>query len=280
MSGAIRGSPSLLATGVQVGRTGTTEFGAPMQFTRYRRIGEIGGQEWAIRKRRGCERVSPFDAGRKTAHRSLDRTDMCVRARAPAHVLPRANCGRIEAPEVLHQNGARSGIALQGCCLRCNDSRKWRRCSGGQLSVKQSTATPQPATRGQGAAVRRAGSIGSKTPARMLTSTSSDGDTSMRMIGATVVVFGLVDLGGSAAIAHRGEDCREIVRGAASVSGTSVIAKVRAREKALWLWRDRVSERYGNGFGVWLKAHDKTVTCKTGSDRTVCTAEALPCRQF
>jgi hypothetical protein len=80
--------------------------------------------------------------------------------------------------------------------------------------------------------------------------------------------------------AQQGDDCREVVRATASVAGTSVVAKVRAREKALGQWKERVSERYGSGFRTWLKAHDKTVNCNTGAESTTCTAEGFPCRKF
>ena len=102
----------------------------------------------------------------------------------------------------------------------------------------------------------------------------------MRVLVATITVVACIGLGGRAVDARQGDDCREVVRATASVSGTSVFAKVRAREKALGQWRERVSERYGSGFYTWLKAHDKTVNCNASSERTTCTAEAFPCGHF
>jgi hypothetical protein len=82
------------------------------------------------------------------------------------------------------------------------------------------------------------------------------------------------------ALAQQGDDCREVVRATASVTGTSVVAKVRGREKAIGRWRERVTARYGAGFRTWLKVHDRTVNCNAGGERTTCRAEAFPCRKF
>src|SRR5258708_6936486 len=102
----------------------------------------------------------------------------------------------------------------------------------------------------------------------------------MRVLFAAVVVVGFIGLGGGAANAQQGDDCREVVRAYASAPGTGAIAKVRARERAIGAWRQRVSARYGGRFTTWLKAHDRTVDCNPSSTRTTCTAEAFPCRKF
>jgi hypothetical protein len=92
-------------------------------------------------------------------------------------------------------------------------------------------------------------------------------------------VIGLL-LFGSGAFAQQSDDCHAVVRAVASVSGTSVIAKLRAREAAISRWRHKVSERDGAGFTTWLKAHDRTVDCTTGTERTACTVEGFPCKKF
>ena len=102
----------------------------------------------------------------------------------------------------------------------------------------------------------------------------------MRAIVTAVAIVGIVGLGPISARAQQGDDCREVVRAMASVSGSSIIAKVRARERAIGRWRDKVSARYGNGFRTWLKAHQRTVNCNAAGSRTICRAEGFPCRKF
>jgi hypothetical protein len=80
-------------------------------------------------------------------------------------------------------------------------------------------------------------------------------ETSMRAV-VTLTVVAIVGLGCMPASAQKGDDCREVVRATARVPGTSVIAKVRGREKAIGRWRERVTARYGAAFRTWLKAHD------------------------
>ena len=104
-------------------------------------------------------------------------------------------------------------------------------------------------------------------------------ELSMRMLPVAVMVISL-SLTGTSVRAQQGDDCREAVRATASVAGTSVVAKLRAREMALGQWKERVSERYGSGFRTWLKAHEKTVNCNTRTESTMCTAEAFSCRNF
>jgi hypothetical protein len=84
----------------------------------------------------------------------------------------------------------------------------------------------------------------------------------------------------SSAQAAESDDCREVVRATASVDGTSVVAKVRAREKAIGEWREKVSASYGASFRTWLKSHDRTVNCEVGADKTSCTVEGFPCKKF
>jgi hypothetical protein len=102
----------------------------------------------------------------------------------------------------------------------------------------------------------------------------------MRVVVTTVAIVGIVCLGFISASAQQGDDCREVVRAIASVSGTSIVAKVRGRERAIGRWRDKVSARYGNGFRTWLKAHQRTVNCNAAGSRTMCRAEGFPCRKF
>jgi hypothetical protein len=85
---------------------------------------------------------------------------------------------------------------------------------------------------------------------------------------------------GSSVHAQQSDDCHAVVRAVTSVSGTSIIAKLRAREAAIGRWRHKVSERDGAGFTTWLKAHDRTVNCTTGTERTACTVEGFPCKRF
>lgn len=85
---------------------------------------------------------------------------------------------------------------------------------------------------------------------------------------------------GFPARAKESDNCRDVVRATASVEGTSVVAKVRAREKAIGVWREKVINRYGEGFKTWLKAHDRSVNCEAGSTRMSCTAEGFPCQKF
>ena len=99
------------------------------------------------------------------------------------------------------------------------------------------------------------------------------------LIGA-VLVAGLVGVGGDMASAQQGDDCREVVRASASAPGTGPIAKVRARERAISAWRQRVAVRYGGRFTTWLKAHQRSVECNPFEVRTRCTAEAFPCRKW
>jgi len=105
-------------------------------------------------------------------------------------------------------------------------------------------------------------------------------ETTMRVWIGAVAIAGLVVLGGSAANAQQGDDCREVVRASASVPGTGPIAKVRARERAISSWRQRVAARHGGRFTTWLKAHQRTVDCNPMGTRTRCTAEAFPCRKW
>ena len=107
----------------------------------------------------------------------------------------------------------------------------------------------------------------------------------MKSLVAALVVaatFGMeqVALPMSSAKAAESDDCREVVRATASVDGTSVVAKVRAREKAIGEWREKVSARYGVSFKTWLKSHDRTVNCEVGSDKTSCTVEGFPCKKL
>jgi len=102
----------------------------------------------------------------------------------------------------------------------------------------------------------------------------------MRVLVAAVAVVAFVAFAGSVANAQRGDDCREVVRASASAPGTGPIAKVRARERAIGAWRDRVAARYGGRFTTWLKAHDRSVGCDPLGTRTRCTAEAFPCRKW
>jgi hypothetical protein len=102
----------------------------------------------------------------------------------------------------------------------------------------------------------------------------------MRVIVGAVAVVAFVAFGGSIANAQKGDDCREVVRASASAPGTGPIAKVRARERAISAWRDRVAARYGGRFTTWLKAHDRSVGCDPLGSRTRCTAEAFPCRKW
>jgi hypothetical protein len=102
----------------------------------------------------------------------------------------------------------------------------------------------------------------------------------MRVLIGAVAVAGLVVVGANTASAQRGDDCREVLRASASAPGTGPIAKVRARERAISAWRDRVGARYGARFTTWLKAHDRSVGCDPLGSRTRCTAEAFPCRKW
>jgi hypothetical protein len=99
------------------------------------------------------------------------------------------------------------------------------------------------------------------------------------VVGVTLVAA-QATLPMSSAQAAESDDCREVVRATASVDGTSVVAKVRAREKAIGVWRDKVSDRYGASFRTWLKSHDRTVNCKVGADKTSCTVEGFPCKKL
>jgi len=83
-----------------------------------------------------------------------------------------------------------------------------------------------------------------------------------------------------AASAQQGDDCRAVVRATSAVSGTGVIAKLRARESAISRWRQKATARDGAGFRIWLKAHDRTVNCNVGTTRTSCTVEGFPCKKF
>lgn len=102
----------------------------------------------------------------------------------------------------------------------------------------------------------------------------------MRAIVVAIAVVGVIGMGSGVANAQKGDDCREAVRASASAPGTGPIAKVRARERAIGAWRERVAARYGGRFTTWLKAHDKTVGCDPSSSRTRCTAEAFPCKKW
>jgi hypothetical protein len=102
----------------------------------------------------------------------------------------------------------------------------------------------------------------------------------MRNVGIALTLVCVVGFGSSAASAQQGDDCREVVRSIASVRGTSIVAKVRGRERAIGRWRDKVSARYGNGFRTWLKAHQRSVNCDAAGSRTMCRAEGFPCRKF
>jgi hypothetical protein len=80
--------------------------------------------------------------------------------------------------------------------------------------------------------------------------------------------------------AKESDNCRDVVRATASVEGTSLVAKVRARENAIGEWREKVTNRYGQEFKTWLKSHDRNVSCEKGESRTTCTAEGFPCQKF
>ena len=102
----------------------------------------------------------------------------------------------------------------------------------------------------------------------------------MRAVVSALTVVAVVGIGCLPARAQQGDDCREVVRAIASVSGTSIVAKVRGRERAIGRWRDKVAARYGSGFRTWLKAHQRSVNCNAAGSRTMCRAEAFPCRKF
>jgi len=102
----------------------------------------------------------------------------------------------------------------------------------------------------------------------------------MRVIVGAVAVVAFVAFAGSIANAQKGDDCREVVRASASAPGTGPIAKVRARERAISAWRQRVAARFSGRFTTWLKAHDRSVGCDPLGSRTRCTAEAFPCRKW
>jgi hypothetical protein len=95
---------------------------------------------------------------------------------------------------------------------------------------------------------------------------------SLALTGITVI--------NSPAHAKESDNCRDVVRATASVEGTSLVAKVRAREKAIGEWREKVVSRYGEDFKTWLKSHDRNVNCEKGDTRTTCTAEGFPCQKF
>jgi hypothetical protein len=105
-------------------------------------------------------------------------------------------------------------------------------------------------------------------------------EVAMRVLRGAVVITGLLVVGGDTASAQQGDDCREVVRASASAPSTGPIAKIRARERAISAWRQRVAARYGGRFTTWLKAHDRSVGCDPLGSRTRCTAEAFPCRKW
>ena len=102
----------------------------------------------------------------------------------------------------------------------------------------------------------------------------------MRAVATALVLVGTLSLGSGVAQAQQGDDCREVVRASATAQGAAVLAKFRGRQRAISRWRVKVTERYGDGFRTWLKAHQRTVDCNASETRTTCTAEAFPCRKF
>lgn len=102
----------------------------------------------------------------------------------------------------------------------------------------------------------------------------------VRALISAVAIVGAVLVGPSVAHAQQGDDCREVVKASASAPGTGPIGKLRARERAISAWRQRVAARYGGRFTTWLKAHQRSVDCNPIGDRTRCTAEAFPCRKW
>ena len=89
----------------------------------------------------------------------------------------------------------------------------------------------------------------------------------MRAVVTGLMLACFAGLGSFAASAQQGDDCREVVRAIASVSGTSIIAKIRGRERAIGRWREKVTARYGNGFRTWLKAHrEASIAMRPGQE--------------
>jgi hypothetical protein len=102
----------------------------------------------------------------------------------------------------------------------------------------------------------------------------------VRALISAVAIVGAVVIGPSIASAQQGDACREVVRASASAPGTGAVGKLRARERAIRVWRQKVASRYGGGFTTWLKAHQRSVDCNPSGDRTHCTVEAFPCRKW
>jgi hypothetical protein len=79
----------------------------------------------------------------------------------------------------------------------------------------------------------------------------------------------------SAGTAHAGT-CQAPVSGTGAAKANTVLARTRAVDD----WRAAARNTYGNGYGIWLKAVNKGMTCQiSGSFPKThsCTAVATPC---
>lgn len=78
-----------------------------------------------------------------------------------------------------------------------------------------------------------------------------------------------------AGTAHAGT-CQAPVSGTGVAKANTVLARTRAVDD----WRTAARNTYGNGYGIWLKAVNKGMTCQiSGSFPKThsCTAVATPC---